>query len=250
MRKVVSAAFVALLAVVVLYAQQPTNLLQVGSTAVDTNSGNKSAGTVRVVIATDQPQLTNKLLVTPDANSPFNVAQINGVTPLMGAGNTGTGSPRVTIATDQAALPGMGVGATASAVPANANYIGGNGSGNTVGYLRCDGSAIYDTNTNGKTQLVGLVSGKVVYVCGVSLTNSSTTTVSVSLGSGTGTNCGTTYTAKTPAWPLQAPTSVAPAGLVLPNGNVPWFQTASSEELCISTSAGVSVQALVTYTQF
>jgi hypothetical protein len=33
------------------------------------NSGNKSDGTLRVVIATDQPALTNKLLVTPDLPS-------------------------------------------------------------------------------------------------------------------------------------------------------------------------------------
>lgn len=80
------------------------NVNQLAGTTTDTNSGNKSAGTLRVVIATDQPQLTNKLLVTPDANSAINVAQINGVTPLMGAGNTGTGSLRVTLATDQANL--------------------------------------------------------------------------------------------------------------------------------------------------
>lgn len=78
-------------------------------TTLDTNSGTKSASTVRVVLATDQPALTNKLLVTPDsvalpANQSVNVAQINGVTPLMGAGNTGTGSPRVTIATDDVNL--------------------------------------------------------------------------------------------------------------------------------------------------
>lgn len=38
-------------------------------TLLDGNSGNKSAGTLRVVIATDQPALTNKLLVTPDLPS-------------------------------------------------------------------------------------------------------------------------------------------------------------------------------------
>lgn len=38
-------------------------------TTVDTNSGSKSASTVRVVIATDQPSLSNKLLVTPDLPS-------------------------------------------------------------------------------------------------------------------------------------------------------------------------------------
>jgi hypothetical protein len=47
----------------------PVNVTQVGGAAVDTNSGNKSAGTLRVVLATDQPALTNKLLVTPDTNA-------------------------------------------------------------------------------------------------------------------------------------------------------------------------------------
>lgn len=82
-----------------------TNLAQVAGTTPDTNSGSKSAGTLRVVLATDQPALTNKLLVTPDsvalpANQSVNNAQINGVTPLMGNGVTGTGSQRVTIASD------------------------------------------------------------------------------------------------------------------------------------------------------
>ncbi len=36
-----------------------TNLGKVGGTAIDTNSGSKSAGTQRVVLATDQPALTN-----------------------------------------------------------------------------------------------------------------------------------------------------------------------------------------------
>jgi hypothetical protein len=45
------------------------NLTQLGGTAVDANSGTKSAGTLRVVLATDQPALTNKLLVTPDARA-------------------------------------------------------------------------------------------------------------------------------------------------------------------------------------
>lgn len=74
-------------------------------TTADTNSGNKSASTLRVVIATDQPALTNKLLVTPDsvalpANQSVNESQINGVTPLMGNGVAGTGAQRVTISSD------------------------------------------------------------------------------------------------------------------------------------------------------
>jgi len=43
------------------------NQAQVAGTATDVNSGNKSAGTQRVVIATDQPQLTNALKVDGSA---------------------------------------------------------------------------------------------------------------------------------------------------------------------------------------
>jgi hypothetical protein len=45
-----------------IYAGQ-TDLASVAGTTTDTNSGNKSAGTIRVVLATDQPQLTNALKV-------------------------------------------------------------------------------------------------------------------------------------------------------------------------------------------
>lgn len=103
-------SLIALLPSALVGGRLDTNLGGIAGTATDVNSGNKGNGTLRVVLATDQPALTNKILVTPDsvalpANQSTNVAQINGVTPLMGAGNTGTGSPRVTIATDQANVP-------------------------------------------------------------------------------------------------------------------------------------------------
>lgn len=100
-----------------------TNVTQWNGNTVDTNSGTKSAGTLRVVLATDQPQLTNKLLVTPDsvalpANQSVNVSQINGITPLMGNGVTGTGSQRVTIASDNTAFSVNAVQSTAAALTA------------------------------------------------------------------------------------------------------------------------------------
>jgi hypothetical protein len=84
---------------------------------VDTNSGVKSASTIRVVLATDQPALTNKLLVTPDsvalpANQSVNVSQINGVTTLMGNGASGTGAQRTVNASDNSAIANWGHGAT------------------------------------------------------------------------------------------------------------------------------------------
>ena len=53
------------------------NMAQVGGTAVDTNSGNKSAGTQRVVLATDQPQLTSALKVDGSAvTQPVSLASV------------------------------------------------------------------------------------------------------------------------------------------------------------------------------
>src|SRR6185503_19374465 len=48
-------------------ANSSVNVVQLAGTTTDTNSGTKSAGTLRVVLATDQPALTNKLLVTLDS---------------------------------------------------------------------------------------------------------------------------------------------------------------------------------------
>lgn len=96
-----------------------TSLSQLGATTVDANSGLKSAGTLRVVIATDQPALTNKLLVTPDsvalpANQSVNVSQINAVTPLMGVGASGTGALRTaSLIHDGTTVAGVIAGTTA-----------------------------------------------------------------------------------------------------------------------------------------
>lgn len=73
-------------------ANASTNVAQLAGTATSVNSGTKDAGTLRVVIATDQPALTNKLLVTPDsvalpANQSVNVAQVAGQTTLQGNQN-------------------------------------------------------------------------------------------------------------------------------------------------------------------
>lgn len=45
------------------------DITKVGGTATDTNSGTKSAGTLRVVLATDQPALTNSLLTVNQATT-------------------------------------------------------------------------------------------------------------------------------------------------------------------------------------
>jgi hypothetical protein len=161
-----------------------------------------------------------KLLVTPDsvalpANQSVNIAQINATTPLMGLGATGTGSPRVTTA--YADTP-------------------------TVGAILCENVAKYDASTNGATQLVASSGSKKVYVCGYNIFSAGTVNVKL-MGATTGT-CATT-TDLTPAYQFTAQT-----GIVQPVSNSPGLVTAASSQLCINTSAGVAVQALVWYAQF
>lgn len=59
---------------------------------VDTNSGNKSSSTLRVVLATDQPSLTTPINV--------NVSTMGGTVPSSGNGVTDSGTQRVTISND------------------------------------------------------------------------------------------------------------------------------------------------------
>ena len=68
------------------------NLVQLAGTAVDVNSGNKSAGTQRVVLATDQPALANwreNVTYSDDAIKPRfagnRIALVNVFTALSGA---------------------------------------------------------------------------------------------------------------------------------------------------------------------
>lgn len=95
-----------------------TNPLTVTSTnlptTVDTNSGNKSASTLRVVLATDQPALTNKLLVTPDLPSGASTAAKQ---PALGT--AGTASTDVLTIQGIASMTKLLVTPDSVALPAN-----------------------------------------------------------------------------------------------------------------------------------
>lgn len=83
------------------------NISQVGGTNVDTNSGNKSAGTQRVVLATDQPQLTNALkvdgsAVTQPVSGTVTTTETVPTTIYNGKKTVTTAGTRVTLASSQA----------------------------------------------------------------------------------------------------------------------------------------------------
>lgn len=85
-----------------------------------------------------------------------------------------------------------GVGATGSAPPANANYIGGIGSGATgglqIGFTVCD--QWVDINGTASAQLIAGVAGRKIYFCNGNIQmNGGANTIA--FVSGTGSTCGT-----------------------------------------------------------
>jgi hypothetical protein len=249
-----------------------TDVEKLAGTAVDVNSGAKSNGTQRVVLATDQPQLTAALKTDGSASTqPISAAAL----PLPTGAATAAKQPALgtagTSSTDVISVQGIASGtalpvsaaalplptgaasaanqtatqaATGAAVPASARYTGFNASGNLVGGIICDNSAIYDASTTGSTQLVALSSGKVIYVCGFSFYVGGTAT-NVKLVYGTGTNCATGSTSMTPAYQI-----VANDGIVDNHTFGNSLKTAVSNALCINASAANAVQGTIYYTQF
>lgn len=67
------------------------NLTQLAGTAVDVNSGVKSAGTLRVVLATDQPSLTNALAVAQSGS--WSIVNISGTVSLPTGASTSAKQP-------------------------------------------------------------------------------------------------------------------------------------------------------------
>lgn len=106
----------------------------------------------------------------------------------------------------------------------------------------CRSSVVYDASTNGSTKLVTGASTKTVYVCGFTLMAGGT--VNVSLVYGTGTNCATGETAATPAFQMVAQTNITDSSVFWRGLSAP-----IGKDLCIKTSAGVAVQAILYYVQ-
>lgn len=132
---------------------------------------------------------------------------------------------------------------TGSAVPANALYIGTNGSGNLKGLIACDNTAILEMTTATTTQIVAASGSTAVYVCGVSVQTGGASTVTMKHG--TGSNCGTGTTTLSPAWEI-----VANSGIVEGGGLGMVYKTTASQALCFTSSAAVNVHIHVSYTQF
>lgn len=112
-----------------------TNLKQVGGTNVDTNSGNKSAGTMRMVLATDQPALTNALPMSMTNAIPAGSAAIGSVSVSSGGvslltnsaaiGSVSVSSGGVSLLTNTAAIGSVSVSSGGVSLLAGSAALGG-----------------------------------------------------------------------------------------------------------------------------
>jgi hypothetical protein len=110
--------------------------------------------------------------------------------------------------------------------------------------ISCTSTALYDASTNGTTQLVAAITNARIYVCGFVFWSAGT--ANVQLQQGTGTNCGTGTVNMTPAFRFAGTSGVGVTSL----GNYQGLSTTLSQALCINSSAGVAVQAIVYFAQF
>lgn len=172
-----------------------------------------------------------------------NVKQINGVVPLMGNGTSGTGAQRNSLSSDNTGIANWGHGATGSAVPVGATYLGGNGTGNLTGLTICDNSQFLDMTTATTTQIVALASSQKVRVCSFDMESNGTTTAKFVYG--TGSNCGTGTTQLGPIWDWTAQSGIARG-----SGIGQLFATIASNALCVTNSAAVNLHVWVSYTVY
>ena len=110
--------------------------------------------------------------------------------------------------------------------------------------ISCTGTVVYDASTNGATQLVAAIANARIYVCGYVIWSSAT--ANVGLQSGTGSNCATGTVNLTPAYRMASTTGTGVSVM----GNYQGLSTTLNQALCINSSAGVAVQAMVYFVQF
>lgn len=110
--------------------------------------------------------------------------------------------------------------------------------------IACAQSKIYDASTNGSTKLVTGNATQQIYVCGFDFFGGGIATVKLSYG--TGGTCGTGTASITPGFQLTAQSQIV--------DHQPYYAGLTpvpvSNDLCITTSAGVAIQAIVYFAQF
>jgi hypothetical protein len=214
------------------------NVDQLAGTTTDTNSGNKSAGTLRVVLATDQPQLTNSLLVSQATAANLNATVVGTGTFAVQASQSGTWN----VGTVTTVSTVTAVTAITNALPAGTNLLGQVSASHETGTLYSGTTALTPkfativASASGATTVVSAVGGKRIRVLRWSLSSNGSVNIKwqshVTPTDITGLHYLTQYAAAGGAY--------CPVGI---------FQTVSGEALDINLSASVAVGGELTYVE-
>ena len=116
--------------------------------------------------------------------------------------------------------------------------VGSARAANTASGIICEEAFTYDASTNGATKLASAAQSGPMYICGYTIWAGGT--ANVSIVSGTGTNCATGQVAVTPAYQLTTQTGIQDGSSRYRGLNV-----IAGQDMCIKTSAGVAVQAII-----
>lgn len=223
-------------------------------TTVDTNSGNKSASTIRVVLATDQPALTAKLLVTPDLPSGASTAAKQPALGTAGSSSTdvisvqgiasGTALPVSVASIPSHAVTNAGTFAVqnTAATPAGTNMMGVIAAALATDAIMNSTTALtpkfvaISCSSSGNNTIVAAVNPKKIRVLAYNfMANAAVNGKFQSGASGTDLT-GLKY-------------CVANGGLCAPFNPVGWFETASNTLLNLNLSGAVAVGGELVYVE-
>jgi hypothetical protein len=113
------------------------------------------------------------------------------------------------------------------------------------GTIYCNAAAQYDVSTNGLTKLIAAAPTGGIYICGYIITAQATVNAGPKYGTSVSTACDTGATAVTPIYHFAAG---APPIVDIASNYKGMFVQAGND-VCLSTSAGSAVQAIVYYFQ-
>lgn len=148
------------------------------------------------------------------------------------------------ILTNPGTAANIGVGATASAVPANAAYVGASASGNLTGVVGCDAHKFVHVTSATDTLLVQGVTAKTIKICGVLVWFAGTNTVFLENTASTNANCSSANTQIAGAWSGVAQ-SIGGFNSSFWNG----LANTSANGLCLNSTGTGAVDVDLFYTQ-
>jgi hypothetical protein len=233
-------------------AQRLTTLLAVFPTTIDVNSGNKSASTLRVVLATDQPQLTNALKVDGSAvTQPVSIADGSNATfgAKTDAKSTSTDSTSITamqvwkqISASVQAIATSVAGTLTVGIAAGTALIGRAASSDETSTIYNGTTALTPkfakivASSSGATTIVAAVTSKKIRVVALQVIANAAVNVKWQSHVTPTDLTGLAYLA-------------ANGGYVLPYNPVGWCETVSGEALDINLSGAIAVGGFLTYVE-